>query len=208
MLNPTVLSFLLIPRVRVRIPPVPSGNYSVVRLDRNVCSNVSTTRSTPTRPFSGSPGSTRSSAARPSAHPPRLAWADWSHSATGCPSIAQTRRFPGFKRQFHLGTEQSRLRSEWVEVRLSACVFRDKAVGRAYTERGLGTLAGRVSRPAAALLGRFGDSASRSTGSARRAGGEGPRRPGNQNCSGSQDHEQRTLDLPGGEKDFSKSEKG
>ena len=62
-------------------------------------------------------------------------------------------------------------------MRLSACVFRDKAVGQAYTERGLGTLAGRVSRPAAALLGRFGDSASRSTGSARRAGGEGPRRP-------------------------------
>ena len=48
---------------------------------------------------------------------------------------------------------------------MSTCVFRDKAVGQTHTERGLGTLAGRVSRPAAALLGRFGDSASRSTGS-------------------------------------------
>lgn len=59
----------------------------------------------------------------PITHPPRFAWADWSHSATGCPSVAQTRRFPGFKRQFHLGTEQSQVEigMEWRCVCLRVC---------------------------------------------------------------------------------------
>lgn len=179
MRNLTVLSFFSqFPGSACGSPPVPSGKYSVVRLDPNLCSKVSTTRSKPTRRFSGSPGSTRSSAAGPN-YPPTEACL--GGPVTSCRGLSFRRPDPSLPRvqrtvPFRHRTVPAEIGMEWKCVCLR--VFRDKAVGQTYTERGLGALAGRVSGPAAALLGRFGDSASRSTGSARRAGGEGPPRRG------------------------------
>ena len=203
LLNLTVLSFFShFPGAACGSPPVPSGNYSVARLDPNLCSNVSATRSTPTFPVA--PAARGRLQPDPTAHPPRRAWEDRPHPAAGCPSVAQTRRFPGFKGRFHSGTERSRPRSEWSGgAFVRVCVSRQgcgtdihgtgpggprrqgiwASSGSSRTVRGLGNEIDRK----------------RATGRRRRSASA----PGNRNYSRSQDHEQRSLDWPGCVRDFS-----
>ena len=183
LLNLTVLSFFSqFPGSACGSPPVstlrelfrsPPGPESLLKCFRHAVD----------ADFSGSPGSTRSSAAGPNCPPTE---ARLGGPATSCRGLSFRRTDPSLPRvqrtvAFRHRTVPAEIGMEWRCVCPRVC-FESRLWDR-HTRNGAWGPSQRLfsdgssSGPAAALLGRFGDSATRSAGSARPAGGEGPRRP-------------------------------